>query len=158
MILKKKRKPVFCKGCANLLLIPGFAPQCLASATFISGPLRAKVDIKGRVSAEKRNLWNDCKYRRRLSLLAYRLKKWILWRVNDEGRKRPKLREEHLKDYSVEIEGTKKKGYLEERRERRSVKNDTSILIEDLKKIDGELDAIEEADSEDLLDGGGIDD
>ena len=158
MTKKKKKMPVYCKGCANLLFLPGFPPQCLATAEFVIGPLRDKIDVIDREVAEKRNFRNNCKYRKGWSLRAYRLKKWILWRINDEGRKRPKIREGCLKDYSVGEECGKKKDYLKECREERTVKKDATKLIEELKQAEEERYNTEEANGEDILDDGGTHD
>jgi hypothetical protein len=106
----KKEQKVFCRGCANLLLIEGQPPQCVATAEFIEGPLRERIDVSGRVAAEKRNRHNDCTYREVVSLRAYQLKRWILWRMNDEGRS-DKYRPGRLGDYSVGLERKKYKEY-----------------------------------------------
>lgn len=109
--MRKKRK-VFCSGCANLLYIQGMPPQCVATAEFVAGPLRPRINVVGRVPAEKRNLHNDCPYREAVSIRAYRLKRWILWRANNEGRWSG-VKEENLKEYPVATEDERAKARRE---------------------------------------------
>lgn len=111
--MKRRRKQkVFCDGCAHLLYIPGLPPQCVATAEFVEGPLRRRINVVGRAPAEKRNAHNDCTYREPVSLRAYHLKKWILWRANDEGR-RDEIKEADLREYSVKEEDERAKVYRE---------------------------------------------
>lgn len=108
---KGKRKKVYCEGCANLLLIKGLPPQCVATTVFIGGPLRSKVDIRGRALAEKRNAHNSCKYRESVSLRAYRLKRWIIKRLNDETEGTATIKEINLRHYSIKEENDRAKAY-----------------------------------------------
>lgn len=133
----RKRRKVFCSGCANLLYIPGLPPQCVATAEFVSGPLRPRINVVGRVPAEKRNRYNDCQYRESVSVRAYRLKRWILWRANNEGRWRS-VKEENLKEYSVAVEDERAKAYREKDGE----------VIEYSERDEGEPDEIDSAEVE----------
>lgn len=73
---KGKKKSVYCASCANLLLIRGVSPICVATVQYVRGPLREIVDIKGSVSAEKRNKYNNCKFYKWLFSSVARKKKW----------------------------------------------------------------------------------
>lgn len=105
----RRRKTVYCAGCAHLFLLPGFPPQCVATAEFVGGPLRKRIDVVGRVPAERRNLHNDCEYREIASLRAWRLKRWVLWRLSD-GREES-IDEQSLKSYPVSEEGKRAEVY-----------------------------------------------
>lgn len=110
-IMVRKRNKVYCDGCAHLLLTDTLPPQCVATAKFIEGPLRKRIDVHGRVPAEKRNIKNNCGYREIASLRAYQLKRWILWRLNNSDTGRKTTKKINLDDYSVEIEGARSKNY-----------------------------------------------
>lgn len=101
MRIFKRKYGVYCAGCAYLFLMPGGAPQCLATADFVRGPIRSKIDVVGRVPAEKRNSNNDCPYRQPVSLRAWEMKRWILWRLSDGE---DKLRERKIKEYPIQDE------------------------------------------------------
>lgn len=104
-----KRHKVYCAGCANLFLVKGYAPLCVATAQFVEGPIRDKIDVVDVVPAERRNIKNDCGYRERVSLRAWELKRWLLWRINDgnEGR----VKEIPVRDYPVKREHERKKRF-----------------------------------------------
>jgi len=99
---RKKNHIVICSGCANLFYPKGGEPLCVATAEFRSGPLRDRIDVVGVTSALVRNAKNDCKHRECVSVMAYRLKKWLLWRVND-GRIE-KIRTGRIEDYPIDAE------------------------------------------------------
>ncbi len=150
---RMKRSKVYCSGCAYLLLLPGTPPQCVATAEFVDGPLRSRIDVRGRVPAEKRNLKNDCGWREGVSLRAYRLKRWILWRMNNEG-KNNEVQEASLRDYSVSKEGDRSKAYRGEETRTESV--DELILA--IEEDDSREEATAQEGDEDLLTDGGIGD
>jgi hypothetical protein len=108
----RRRKPkVFCAGCANLFILGGEnPPMCMATAEFVSGPIRRKIDVKGVESAIRRNIRNDCEYRISVSLRAWELKRWLLWRLNDGSKKR--IGEIGLREYPVKKEYDRKRTIL----------------------------------------------
>ena len=152
-----KRSRVYCSGCAHLLLLPGSPPQCVATANFVDGPLRRRINIIGRVPAEKRNIKNNCGWFEIVSIKAFQLKRWIIWRMNDEGRG-SEIQKANLCDYSVSKEGDRSKAYKGEISRVESV-DELILAIE-------EEDACEKAEKkvsaekrdEDLLVNGGSDD
>lgn len=139
--MSRRKRKVFCEGCASLLFLPGMPPQCVATAEFVQGPLRRRIDVTGRVPAERRNLKNDCPYRETVSLRAYQLKRWILWRVNNEGREN-RFKEGSIKDYSVAHESKRSKAYSGE-----------AYSEEEIDALLGEI-REEDREEELLLDGG----
>jgi len=103
-----RRGKVFCAGCANLFIIG--SPMCMATAKFVEGPLRRKIDVVGATSAERRNIRNNCLFRVGVSLQAWRLKRWLLWRLNDDRKKQ--IKEVSLQDYPVKEEYDRQKEIL----------------------------------------------
>lgn len=100
------RRRVFCRGCANLLYVGGRTrPMCVASAQFVQGPLRKRIDVEGVVSAESRNRNNDCTYYTFASMRAWEVKRWLLWRLNDgveeKGRR---ATERSIEEYPISAE------------------------------------------------------
>ncbi len=152
--MREKKREVFCEGCANLFIVPGMPPQCVATAQFVSGPLRKEIDVEGRVPAERRNLHNDCAYRKPISFRAYRLKRWLLWRMNNEGRL-DQFREVDLKQYPVQTEWERTKAYYE--REEDYIAEDIDHQFEE--EVDSFIEQLKEEDSaeEELLDKRGTD-
>lgn len=148
------RREVFCEGCANLFIAPGIPPQCVATAEFVSGPLRERIDVEGRVPAERRNLHNDCGYRRTISLRAHQLKRWLLWRMNDEGRLN-EFKEVDLKHYPVQTEWERAKAYRE--REDNRILEDIDHKFEE--EVDNFIEQLKEDDAaeEELFDERGVD-
>jgi len=109
----RKRK-VYCIGCANLLVLSGtesHVPLCVATAKFVNGPLRTRVDVVGAISAEKRNIINNCEHRTSISRRAWEFKKWLLWRLNSDGNSE-EVKKADLQDYSVKREFDRKKEIL----------------------------------------------
>jgi hypothetical protein len=98
----KRRGKVYCEGCANLFVLPKIPPDCVATAEFVEGPLRRKIDVTGKVKAEKRNLNNNCSYHRRFRPKAREIKNWLLWRLNDGST--AKVEETTLSNYPVDQE------------------------------------------------------
>jgi hypothetical protein len=74
----------------------------VATAEFVEGPLRRKIDVTGMTKAEKRNLNNNCSYHRRFLPKAREIKNWLLWRLNDGST--AKVEETTLTSYSVNHE------------------------------------------------------
>lgn len=101
---RKKTNKVYCSGCANLFYTGG-VPLCVATAEFVGGPIRKHVDVKGVVPAESRNRRNDCPLRESSSLHAYRIKKWLLWRLSNG---REQVRERNIEEYPLEEEAARK--------------------------------------------------
>lgn len=104
MISKKK---IYCTGCANLFVVGSFkvkasSPMCVATAEFVAGPLRKKINVIGVEDAVIRNIRNDCVCRASVSLHAWELKRWLLWRLNNGGKK--EIGEVNLKGYPVDSE------------------------------------------------------
>lgn len=109
--MRRRKSKVFCSGCANLFILGGEnPPMCMATAEFVSGPIRRKVDVKGVESAIRRNVRNDCEYRVIVSLRAWELKRWLLWRLNDGSKKR--IGEIGLREYPVKKEYDRKRTIL----------------------------------------------
>jgi hypothetical protein len=96
--------------------LPKIPPDCVATAEFVEGPLRRKIDVTGMMKAEKRNLNNDCSYHRRFRPKAREIKNWLLWRLNDGST--AKVEETTLTSYAVTDESKQ----IEEERGRRAKK------------------------------------
>lgn len=113
-----KQDKVFCNGCASLLVITGTVqPLCVARAGFIEGPLRKRIDVIGVIPAENRNKKNNCNLRAPVSLHAWQVKRWLVWRMNDGNSEDQKIKAKNLKEYSVGDEASNKKAFeIEERR------------------------------------------
>lgn len=112
-MVRRKRHRVFCSGCANLFCVEGYErPMCVANAYYVSGPLRSQIDVRGLVSAERKNRHNDCKDRASVSLWAYRIKRWLLWRLNDGSEKR--IRAGKLSNYPLSEEAPEEDYSLED--------------------------------------------
>jgi len=101
----KRKQMIFCSGCANLFFIKGQKPVCVATARFVKGTLRSRVDIVGLTSAEKRNLRNGCGYRKVVSVHAWQVKRWVLERMAEDGNK---IKQGDISDYSLEEEAQQK--------------------------------------------------
>lgn len=138
----KRRRKVYCSGCANLMVVKGLSPMCTATAKFVGGPLRRCIDIVGIVHAEKRNIKNDCRHREAVSLRAFKIKRWIIWRLND-GKTR-KIQERRLNTYPISEEGSRSGVY-----QRKNFEHD--IEVEEIWEQ-------EEEDLQDFLFDRGIDD
>lgn len=108
---------VYCSGCAHLFVIKGEQPLCVATAGFIEGPLRSKIDVLGLISAEKRNLKNDCGHRKPVSIHAWEVKRWLLRRMSNGI----EIKEGSLTDYPIEEESDYKQK-LKESEEKRQQK------------------------------------
>lgn len=99
---------VFCKGCSKLFYLGGDSkPMCLGHADFMYGFIRRRIDVYGIVAAEKANIHNDCVCRSMISLQAWKVRKWLLWRLNDGNKL--KIKEASIKGYSVGKENQRKK-------------------------------------------------
>jgi len=106
-----KKRRTFCAGCANLFFVGGKTkPLCVATAEFVGGPLRRKIEVISVMSAEMRNIKNDCGRRISVSIRAWEIKRWLLWRLSDGNEKR--VGEVGLRDYSVEKEHNRKREIL----------------------------------------------
>ena len=102
------KRLVFCKGCSNLFYLGGATkPMCLGQAEFVHGFLRKRIEVLGIVAVEKTNAHNDCPYRTVISLHAYEIRKWLLWRLNDGNE--AKIKEAPLSAYAVGKEAQRKK-------------------------------------------------
>lgn len=113
MRLRRKSR-VHCAGCANLFYLGGEThPMCVATAEFIGGPIRDKVEVTGVVSAERRNAHNNCPYRKGVSRRAYNIKRWLLWRLND-GNTEGQVTEKRIEEYPVDEEYSIKRKLEEE--------------------------------------------
>jgi hypothetical protein len=77
--------------------------MCLATAGFVEGPLRSRIDVTNRTFAEVRNKDNNCGYRIAVSLRAYKIKKWMLGRIN-YGNTEEEIKESPLGEYAIESE------------------------------------------------------
>lgn len=111
----KKRK-VHCDGCANLFFIGGAStPMCVATASFESGPIRKRIEVVGLVRAERRNRSNDCPYRASVSLRAWEMKRWLLWRLNDEVEWGKRAKEHSIREYPIISEAKNRGTYRAER-------------------------------------------
>jgi len=108
-----KKYKVHCIGCANLFFLDGKKnyPLCVATAKFVEGPLRKKIDVLDVISAEERNIHNDCKYRKAISRRAWEIKKWLLWRLNNDGNEK-RIEKADLQNYSVKKEFDRKREIL----------------------------------------------
>lgn len=163
---RKRRKKVFCAGCANLFILGGEnPPMCVATASFVVGPLRGKIDVQGVESAIVRNIHNDCEYKTFVSLRAYELKRWILWRLNNGVKKQ--IGEVDLRDYSVKKEYDRKRAVLHSGEEesageeegRAEVDQESIDTEEDYQESAGEEEGCSETGEEEgVLSDGGIDD
>jgi hypothetical protein len=127
----------------------------MVMAKFVDGPLRRRIDITGRLPAEKRNINNDCGCREVVSLHAFQLKRWIIWRMNDEG-KGKSIQEVSLKDYSVSKEGDRSKAYKGEKIRAESI-DELIIAIGEEDAQEKISDDTEKRDEDLLLDGGSDD-
>jgi len=153
----RKRGPVFCSGCANLFYVGGATkPLCVATAKFIHGPLRQKIEVVGVKLAEGCNVANLCEYRASVSLQAWKLKRWLLGRLSDASEKR--IKEVSLRDYPIKKENGYRKEYLAEKV--RISEEDAEAEAEETRVSEEEssgkdIDAEEESSGEDpdLLDG-----
>ena len=106
-----KKRRTFCAGCANLFFVGGKTkPLCVATAEFVGGPLRRKIEVISVMSAEMRNIKNDCGRRISVSIRAWEIKRWLLWRLSDGNEKR--VGEVGLRGYSVEKEHNRKREIL----------------------------------------------
>jgi len=101
----KRYSKVFCNCCACLFVIKGEKPLCVATAEFVEGPLRNKIDVVGLKLAEKRNLKNNCDYRKNVSLRAWEIKRWLLGRMRNGG---SKVEAGNLSGYTIEEEARQK--------------------------------------------------
>ena len=112
----KKKPLIYCHKCAHLLLIKtktGALPLCVATAKFLPGPIRSRVDIAGVTGAVKRNLLNDCVYyRNKLFTSKYinDVKTWVREDIN--------AAEATIKDYSIESETAETKRFADEENEK----------------------------------------
>lgn len=103
--LNLSKRRVFCKGCANLLYVGGRTkPMCVATAEFIHGPLRKRIDVEGVVSAETRNGSNDCGLYAFASMKAWELKRWLLWRLNDGVEEKRRAIKRNIEEYPISAE------------------------------------------------------
>jgi len=71
----------------------------VSTAVFVGGPLRDRVDVRGVGSAEARNRNNACVRRCFVSLSAWKIKRWMLWRIQDGSDK--KIKTAKLSEYPV---------------------------------------------------------
>lgn len=170
--MKRRKAKVFCFGCANLFMVGGkqgkeTPPMCIATAEFVEGPLRRKIDVFGVMSAERRNIKNDCVHRLCVSIRAWELKRWLLWRLNDGSKKR--IEEIDPREYPVKKEYDRKKAILGGGQEdtAEETEKDCSEIQEEIEEESGfETEAEEESSSEveeyeeeeSVLADGGIDD
>ncbi len=105
----KSKKEMYCRKCMYLLLLKrkNVLPLCVATARFLGGPLREKMNVGGLVFAEKRNRKNNCLYFR-LKIFEYKrvkeLKEWVRRNLNAE--------KAALKEYPVEAEEERCKGFV----------------------------------------------
>lgn len=74
-------RDTYCGHCANLLiLVKGKGVHevlCLGWARWVSGALRAHVDLKGIFHAERANAFNDCKRKAMINLKVLEMKRHI---------------------------------------------------------------------------------
>lgn len=128
----KKRRPVYCRKCAHLLLVKRVhvLPLCVALANFTGGALRERVNIKGVVLAEKRNKRNDCSLYRRIWFghipkKIRDLKEWARGDVNADYAE--------IEEYPVKNEEERVKKFLTQghrrRKKRKAVKRETQKII-----------------------------
>lgn len=137
-----KNGRVHCANCAHLFYLGGDTrPLCVATAMFVAGPIRKKVEVVGVVSAEERNLLNDCHFKQRFSLRARDVKRWLLWRLNN-GNTGKSIGQLKIDEYSVETEYDRKRKLLQERDQERH-------------DFEEEIDLYEEERGEDVFDNGG---
>jgi len=98
---------VFCHRCVHLLLAKRkvVLPLCVGTAEWIPGPLRERINVKGVVQAEVRNVNNDCEYFRLFpSRNSREIKAWMMRSIYAETGK--------LSEYEVEEEEGKKETLL----------------------------------------------
>lgn len=109
---RRRRRSVHCLGCAHFMVLPnakgGVDPVCVATAEFVSGPLRSRINVTGVVSAEERNINNDCGFRQSVSIVAYKLKLYMHGRLPG-GKKANRRR---IKDYSYKAEDERRQALL----------------------------------------------
>lgn len=103
---KGRGKWVFCSRCAELLLIKGVLPICVALAQFERGPLRERIGIKGYMSAEKRNRYNNYKRFRIIDFKSVAKKRFVINKLSREG---INVESSSLQQYSIKAESLHKK-------------------------------------------------
>lgn len=107
----RRKNKVFCYGCANLLYVEGSeAPLCVATAGFVEGPIRQKIDVVGVKHAEVRNVRNNCMYWKAVDLHAWQIKRWLIWRMNNGSTK--KVAQANISAYPVKKEQDNKEAIL----------------------------------------------
>lgn len=144
----RRGRRVFCDGCANLLFLGGKSPPlCVATAHFEPGPIRRRVEVVGVVPAEGRNWKNDCPYHTMVSLHAWKVKRWLIWRLNDGVSEGERARERKIREYPVKVESNHRIKLQESRTERETPEDP-------YEKVDLEY----EERGEDVLDVGGAGD
>jgi hypothetical protein len=100
----------FCKNCAYLVIMPDATPpKCLATAHYVKGPIRSRIDVVGMVSAEYRNIGNDCRYWTPFSPRSVAMKRWLLWRLKDAVEDTQGFRK--VTEYPIEAEYRTKRRY-----------------------------------------------
>jgi hypothetical protein len=110
--MRMRKRKSYCSGCANLFYLSDRCmPLCVATAEFVNGPLRKRIEVVGVTSAEARNVKNDCGYQSVVSLRAWKVKRWLLWRLNDGSESR--IEEADLSRYSVKREHDRKRSIIE---------------------------------------------
>lgn len=148
---RKGRHKVFCEGCAYLLYLGGTAPLCVATAEFVEGPLRPRIEVVGVVSAEKRNVHNDCEFRVSVSRKAWKIKKWLIGRLNYGNTEGKRIEEVGISEYNYSKEYQRKKNLLRETYDR--IEEEDSSGDEE-QYIDLSID---DSEREDAFDNGGAD-
>ena len=133
-MFRRHKHIVFCEGCANLFYIEGAPPSCIATAEYIYGPLRSKIDMGGITSAEKRNRRNNCKLRSSVSLSAWDKKKWLLWRLSNGSDE--EIRESKLYKYPISTEAENRKKVVESDYLEDISKQEIDDIVESLKQED----------------------
>ena len=110
--MKEKRKLVHCQQCKYLLLIKRekVLALCVAKAKFSGGALRNKVNIKGIVLAESRNLKMNCRLFRWKWLIPAKLfmRNWIRRDLN--------VKKAKMGEYPIEEEEERERQFKEEKR------------------------------------------
>jgi hypothetical protein len=147
MIFSRKRKSerVFCEGCAHLFLVKGIKyPMCVATAKFVEGPLRSKIDVKGVTAAEARNIRNDCTYKTVISKQAWEFKRWLVRRFKHDDKEQ--FKEIELRLYPIQEEYKQKKAILDRQEKTTNTEE---------KETDGNID-YKSGEEKDLRDIGGI--
>ena len=123
---------VFCDGCAHFFCpSKEWGAECLATTAYIDSPVIPKIDVKGRVNPLERNRNNDCEYRQAVSIVSWRMKKWMMERIKNgpkEGyikKEKPVETEEPSEDIQEEIER-----YIEERDNGKTVNESVTTEVE----------------------------